>query len=555
MVRKGSGNLSQSNMMKMIGLIVILLWVTTIVMLYLKDERSIIEIFQLNALDYIDNNASISTSMPQNTSLTTKLEEKINHNIDQKNEEKNNENADENEQTMDKYPFLLKSIKNQINGKIVQCNPMKYKYFRLLLHDLDEYFNILNKKRIKTTRMDIDKDTQKWCNHKGNEFHRRQRIQIIDDEIFISNNGYYKYGNDQEGYTTSILLYLKSLMNKYSKSIDNTDFIWHYHDVKTRKYVFKSHIWKNNGTIPYFWTDADIIWNDNDDITQILFGVSRNYMKYRYFSDNVYDEWKKTKNHKYKKGSLLNKSNYARIRDYLEYKDYLTEHTQNMSMFNWSNKPYNRALFVGGESGTIRKKFLDVMLHDEYVHNLTKEYFDINWQYVGFNISEQMKYKYMIVFDGNSVRDGMFYQLEFGTVLLKQLTTIYEWWLFDLVNHRDVIFFENILHLISIVTNMVDQVNGYYLNKKINDGNSKKQFKFLTRNDEGVIHKSDYNPDKLEKIAMNGPKFMDEYLNEESVDCYMINMLRVYNHYLFDSNSVTKSDIEDCKMTKLILND
>merc|ERR1711920_855730 len=99
---------------------------------------------------------------------------------------------------------------------------------------------------------------------------------------------------------------------------------------------------------------------------------------------------------------------------------------------------------------------------------------------------------FLIVLDGNSVRDGFFYQLGFDAVILKQMSSVYEFWLFDLVNKEHVIFFENILHLISIVVNMVDQVNGYYVNGQVNGVKTKREFEYFTRDD--IVHSSDYNP-------------------------------------------------------------
>eukprot|EP01084_Bolivina_argentea_P143685 252261_1 len=534
-----ANNWCQTHWTKCALFIIILLWIITIILIYFKDDD--LAIFQFSGL-----------SDPLNM-----------HNIHQnysRSSNDNNQNVIQKE-SINKYPFLLKSMVNQLTGKTVTCNPLKYKYFRILLNAMHTYFDILNHTRIKTTTKDIDKEFDDWCHNHGIKFNRRQRIQIIDHKMYVSNHKYYKYGVDLEAYTTSILLYLKSLMQKYSKSIDNTDFIWHYHDVKVRSRFFKPYKWQNNGTIPMFFTDADVVWQDTNEIANILFGVSRNYMKYRNFGDTAYSDWKIHKDQLLKwhknnrrgniKNSLLGYPSFLRVEDYFDYKDTIANE-QYTNLFNWTNKPMNKALFVGGASGNFRAKFMDIIFNDSYIHNLTKDYFDVVHQWFGFSVAEQLKYKYVIVLDGNSVRDGFFYQLGFNAVMLKQLTSVYEFWLFDLENNKHVIFFENLLHLISIVTNMIDQVNGYYVNTKINSDKSQIQFDYWRRND--IVQASDYNPEKLQQIAHNSRVFMDEFLNEESVDCFMINMLKVYNHYLFDVDSVKKSTT-DCKMKKLILDD
>merc|ERR1712060_559287 len=114
---------------------------------------------------------------------------------------------------------------------------------------------------------------------------------------------------------------------------------------------------------------------------------------------------------------------------------------------------------------------------------------------------------------------------EFDAVLLKQRTSIYEFWHFDLVDGRDVVYFENILHLISIVTNMVDQVNGYYVSKMINGVKHKVRFEYFRRDD--IPQKSPFNAHLLRQEARNGKTFAEQYLAKQSVDCFMINMLKL----------------------------
>eukprot|EP01083_Nonionella_stella_P177176 622026_1 len=465
----------------------------------------------------------------------------------------------DNETLLHKYPFLVETIKNQLTGNTTTCNPLKYKYFRRLLDSFHHYFNVLNRRRRKATTRDIDHDMDLWCNSGSSQLaSRRQRIQIIDHVLYVSNNKYYKYGPDPEGYRTSLLLYLKSLMRKYSQSIDDTDLIWHSHDVKVKRTLQHNYRWRD-GTVPYFFTDADMSWRGNKYPENVLLGVSRNYMKYRCFGDTVYDQWKAQKNngsadmYKRRNNILSNGQNLARIRDYMDYRETIENETL-LELLNWDKKRINKALFAGGDAGTVRPKFFKLM-NNSMVRSLTSKYFDVRLGHVGFSIEEQLKYKYVIAMDGNSVRDGLFYQLEFGAVILKHLSPMYEFWLFDLENFKHVIFFENVLDLISIVTNMVDRVNQWYtytgpLREIHLYGQD--EFRYFVNKDN--IHASQYNADKLREIAANAKAFAKEYLNEESVDCYMINMLRMYNHYLFDPGSIQKSSSK-CRMTELNLHD
>ena len=146
-------------------------------------------------------------------------------------------------------------------------------------------------------------------------------------------------------------------MKKYSESIDNTDFIWHYHDIKKgwRWRDLKRFRWQNNGTVPYFITDVNVAgWEDSNNVTNILFAAPRSYVKYKHFANSVFDVWKANKNDfENATNGLFQPSNRRFIRDYLEYRETM-ENQPNLSHVDWNNKQINKALFAGSPTNMVK---------------------------------------------------------------------------------------------------------------------------------------------------------------------------------------------------------
>ena len=94
----------------------------------------------------------------------------------------------------------------------------------------------------------------------------------------------------------------------------------------------------------------------------------------------------------------------------------------------------------------------------------------------------------------------------------------------------------------SIVINLVDQIEGYYKSDILNDGLTKSEYKYLLKN-----NMTSYNYNKLKQITENSKIFIDDYLSENNVDCFMIHMLQIYNKYIFDVDSMTLSNDDDMR--------
>lgn len=447
---------------------------------------------------------------------------------------------------------FIKSMRNAVTQETIQCNPYKHKYIHHLLNQLQS--SQLIKTRKKTTSSDLNNDMQQWKN--STWFKRKKlRVQIIDGKIYVSGDFMNEY--DDEGYRSPAMLFLHALMTKYSEYIPNTDFIWYYHDYKGYDY---EHRYIINNTIPYIWCDHNMARNDGPLGDIFFLSVSRGWLKYRYLVD-LY-------NHpNYAHLNLRNKDNKYSIIDYRRFAQfYKSDAKYRDEELNWKYKKYNKAVFRGwkGNGRGIRGNlmytlenitfFRDTIMFKYFNVSDTEPYGLLKDRARGLSIREQIAYRYMIVMDGVTVRDSLIYQMLYGSVLLKQLSTMYEYFYWDLKNEYHLIIWENIIDLINIVINLVDTMD-VYLNK--NDGFRMKQmmsngtfddeFEYLYK--QNLTH---YNNEKLEEITRNSKKFIHEYLNDDAVDCYMIHLLQVYNEYVFDVNSLEKS--KDEIMQELYIN-
>eukprot|EP01083_Nonionella_stella_P293663 998774_1 len=135
-----------------------------------------------------------------------------------------------------------------------------------------------------------------------------------------------------------------------------------------------------------------------------------------------------------------------------------------------------------------------------------------------------MKYKYQIVLDGTSSRDAFARQMRYETLILKQLSKSKEFWHYDLINNSNVVLWSDVNELIDIVGN---------IGARVDNGE-----------DSDLI-----------RIVRNRGKYVSTHFNSESVHCFMLKMLDVYNTYFYDAHSTqinNKTDIEIISLDWLI---
>ena len=261
-----------------------------------------------------------------------------------------------------------------------------------------------------------------------------------------------------------------------------------------------------NGSVPYFFTDYNLESAPN----LLLMTVSRAYFKYRYFAarDPI----------------LFNRYNFERIVDYIDWLDTLDtlNRTGQLQLLQFGGKTIPKAVFRGVDNGKYRQTIYQGLLRHFNSTEAMSKYFD--FQLIDYmasteskrnqslSILQQLAYQFMIVMDGYSVRDGLMYQMEMGAVILKQVSANFEWWHWNARDGVEWINFDGTAQLISTVVKLVNSVS------------------------------DPFSEDQLRNITVNSKLFVDDYLSEDNVDCFFIQMLTIYNRFIFDADSVTRSD-------------
>eukprot|EP01084_Bolivina_argentea_P064313 117313_1 len=221
-------------------------------------------------------------------------------------------------------------------------------------------------------------------------------------------------------------------MSKYGNYISNTDFIWYYHDYKGYNYMNKFII---NNSIPYIWCDHNMARTNGPLGNIFLLSISRGWLKYRYLVD-IYHH----KNYKHLK--LRNAENKYRIIDYYHFTKLLNRY-ELISKLKWENKEINKAMFRGwkGNGKGIRNNLIYILNNISFFNSfISNKYFDVlNTKPFGLlsrsnatlTIREQINYRYIIVMDGVTVRDSLIYQMLYGSIILKQLSTMHEYFYWE----------------------------------------------------------------------------------------------------------------------------
>lgn len=434
-----------------------------------------------------------------------------------------------------------------IDPEICKNVSYKYKYINLLLQEL--HINNIKNLRKKTNLMDIYRHFDE-CNKNKYLQHspRKQLLVKFKDGIIYTNISPLTLLNS-DMYEISILMYLYHLQNKYSLFLPNTYFFWYFHD-------FRDNIdWLyNDNVIPIFWSDIDISYQSHLP----LFIISRSYLKYFYFTDLLLLHNKNKTfltNILHKILSKLNKKisiNDYKIADYTEFNRIKNNKSLNNLLLKWENKLINKAIFHGrADNGKSRKLVMETLLSNDYIYNnITKKYFDIedyanmksrrkqslNLKYHRIksfsqlkyiSIYQQLKYKYFLCLDGISVRDSLIFHLLSGSIMLKQESNLYEWWYYDLIDHKHLIKFKNVYELMDIMVRLINN----------SDINVFKNIQYYKINN----YKTNFNLSikEINAITNNAKVFMTKnILNKTNIDCFMLKMITIYNKYLFDSSSM-----------------
>merc|ERR1712113_691898 len=155
------------------------------------------------------------------------------------------------------------------------------------------------------------------------------------------------------------------------------------------------------------------------------------------------------------------------------------------------------------------------------------------------SVEQQFAFRYQVNIDGHGVRDNLYYQLLSGSVILKQLSTLIEFWYYDLVDDEHVIYWENILDLINGVIKMVDSMDIKHRKKSSSLTGFNRWMR--TNWNHMVNHNlTRYNDETLRRITENAKTFVQDHLSADNMDCFFVHMLQIYNHYFYDTESLPK---------------
>ena len=106
------------------------------------------------------------------------------------------------------------------------------------------------------------------------------------------------------------------------------------------------------------------------------------------------------------------------------------------------------------------------------------------------------------------MRDSLLLNMKSGSVIFKQKSNFKSFWHFDLENEENIMIFDTNYQLLSIAKSIIE------------DNDTK------------------YHQSFLNNLTENAKQFINQYFDDNNVDCYFLNVLQVYNQFLFDSDSI-----------------
>eukprot|EP01083_Nonionella_stella_P051074 135609_1 len=188
------------------------------------------------------------------------------------------------------------------------------------------------------------------------------------------------------------------LVLKYGKFVPDTDFIFGYVDGNA---YGKQSDWMNYA-IPFFISEGKTVKESQNKYP--LYTLSRGWLKFEH-----------TRQHSWLIECLHRNNIYS-----------LWEEKKNIIEF--------RGRTNGGARGPIIKKIVDEYGISYYNngsgYNIAFSGGNTNQKYIGHGVpvNEEIKYKFVAIIDGNSVRDAFHKQALYKSVLYKDRSNYKEWW-------------------------------------------------------------------------------------------------------------------------------
>ena len=383
---------------------------------------------------------------------------------------------------------FIDTLHNQITNETIQCNPYHYRYVKLLLQEL----RTRNMTKWNSQQFDHRFHHQyKFCTN-STRSHKLVviRIKSLDGHLYYDSNITDKI----RGYSRNYVTCLKQLFAKYGKQIPNIDVMVQTTDFNSKEYIF------DYNQFPCFITKGAYNHEtSNIALHTIPISILKTFDSDKPLFTEYHDtlNWKNKTNSAVFRGSPFFGLNGMRDRVVFHVNNNLSRNESEYFDAKLVNYPNSRQAKTPRFCGDGKE-----MKHDCWVR---KE--DV------MTYEDELKYRYHIIIDGLTTRDAFARQMYYDTVMLKENTIKKEFWYYDLVDKHDIFLFDNETHLVDIMRGLQD----------------------------GTI----MSLDEQMKMANGLYNYAVTHFDEDSLDCFMVNMFKIYNHFFYDSRSVeiTASDV------------
>eukprot|EP01083_Nonionella_stella_P176636 618587_1 len=391
------------------------------------------------------------------------------------------------------YPTIefTSKLYNSISNKWIKCEPHKHKYIQLLLQQLNQ-----TPRRNYVNSYEINKWTQKHLSYEMNKWAFRLKF---DGHALYLHKGTALHSPGE--YYLHFYHYYASFFSKYTKYIMrvqpnfNIDFLTWFWDSKSITFDLN--------TMPVFMAEGNATAQYLQYNSLLLLSISRSLVE-------LYQSAVPQK---------PNNSNYSSKENEHVRK---VKSTMNLTLptnsWDWKSRSvlYNEwdskimeFLFRGGGGKNVLRKELVARINNMH-SNETSYNIQLKSRSRFISPRKESKRKFVVVIDGVGVRDMFTRSMLYNSVILKNkyLNGSVEFWYYDLVNNTNVIYWRTVDEFVDIAQNIIKQL-------KLN-------------NVEVANH--------LRSIAYETRKFVFDYLNIESLDCFTMHMFEIYRHYFFQSN-------------------
>eukprot|EP01084_Bolivina_argentea_P243271 407871_1 len=380
-------------------------------------------------------------------------------------------------------------LHSHIDNTNISCNPSHFKYIELLLKEIHKHNKTFHFKWNSSSISNALAAHIGWVPKEKNV-----RLKYYNNKLYLHIPYGYKGRGWSKTYCTAFIAYFYKFTQKYKYNLPSFDIVIYVMDSLRYHYNFVDNY---NELPPIFVSDSV-----KDEHTNVLFhGLPRSIIK----------------NYNYKIQRFLSSDNNNTNPDVFPtqfriYKDLLFNNKINKILFRgqMTNKMRDDAIYELNY-GNISTSFVDAKLISP---SWTPVKYPIKcipyndsrnkcWSLERMPEAAQEKYKYIVVIDGFTTRDGFALQMPYDSVKLKYKSNLYEFWYYDLIDKENILFWETPQQLINIANDL-----------------NKNKIK------------------NIEEIAMNSANYAKTHFDENSLHCFTLHMINIYNTYFFNESEI-----------------